>query len=202
MPRARRRALTGLARALADGELILDAGADREQTARRLLALPGIGPWTAAYVAMRALRDPDAFLPTDLGVRHALEALGQDASPAAALRLGERWRPYRAYALQHLWAHAGSGSALRRAQKRTYSRSWPMPASSASRMPSVISWPRTSSSYRSRRSLVLARAARRPGRRVGSAEELEQTGVAELVQVGLGVGPPGVEGLAPAAVSR
>ena len=53
---------------------------------------------------MRALRDPDAFLPSDLGVRHALEQLGQDGRPAAAARLAERWRPYRAYALQHLWA--------------------------------------------------------------------------------------------------
>ena len=53
---------------------------------------------------MRALRDPDAFLPSDLGVRHALEQLGQDGRPAAAAKLAERWRPYRAYALQHLWA--------------------------------------------------------------------------------------------------
>jgi AraC family transcriptional regulator, regulatory protein of adaptative response / DNA-3-methyladenine glycosylase II len=138
MPRARGQALIGLARVLADHELSLDAGADREQTARRLLALPGIGGWTAAYVAMRALRDPDAFMPTDLGVRRALEALGQDGSPAAASRLGERWRPYRAYALQHLWAYAAPGSGLKPDQKRTYSRSWPMPASSASRIPSVL----------------------------------------------------------------
>ena len=68
------------------------------------LALPGIGPWTVAYIAMRALRDPDAFLATDLGVRHALERLGQDGRPAAARTLAERWRPYRAYALQHLWS--------------------------------------------------------------------------------------------------
>jgi AraC family transcriptional regulator of adaptative response / DNA-3-methyladenine glycosylase II len=138
MPRARGRALTGLARALAEGELSLDAGAERERTARRLLDLPGIGGWTAAYVAMRALRDPDAFMPTDLGVRRALEALGQDGRPATAIRLGERWRPYRAYALQHLWSYAAPGSGRRLDQKRTYSRSWPMPASSASRIPSVI----------------------------------------------------------------
>jgi len=104
MPSARGRALLSLAGALADGELVLDAGADRDETRRRLLALPGIGPWTAAYVALRALRDPDAFLPTDLGVRRALELLGQDGRPAAAERLAERWRPYRAYAVQHLWA--------------------------------------------------------------------------------------------------
>ena len=53
---------------------------------------------------MRALRDPDAFLPSDLGVRHALERLGNDGRPAAAEREAQRWRPYRAYALQYLWA--------------------------------------------------------------------------------------------------
>jgi AraC family transcriptional regulator of adaptative response / DNA-3-methyladenine glycosylase II len=104
MPAARRRALLGLAGALARGELVLDPEADRETARARLLALPGIGPWTADYVAMRALRDPDAFLPTDLGVRHALERLGEDGRPGAAARLAERWRPYRAYAVQHLWA--------------------------------------------------------------------------------------------------
>ena len=104
MPRARRRALLALAAALAGGELTLDAGARRDEARRRLSALPGIGPWTVEYVAMRALRDPDAFPAADLGVRRALEQLGQDGRPAAAQRLAERWRPYRAYAVQHLWA--------------------------------------------------------------------------------------------------
>ena len=61
-----------------------------------LISLPGIGPWTQAYVAMRALRDRDAWLPTDLGVRHALARIGHDGD-------AERWRPYRAYAVVHLW---------------------------------------------------------------------------------------------------
>jgi AraC family transcriptional regulator of adaptative response / DNA-3-methyladenine glycosylase II len=104
MPRARARALSGLARALAEGELVLDVGVAREEARDRLLALPGIGPWTSEYIAMRALRDPDAYLPTDLGVRRALEALGCDGRPAAAQAVAERWRPYRAYAVQHLWA--------------------------------------------------------------------------------------------------
>jgi AraC family transcriptional regulator, regulatory protein of adaptative response / DNA-3-methyladenine glycosylase II len=104
MPVARRRALLGLTAALANDELVIDTGADRTQTRDRLLALPGIGPWTAEYIAMRALRDPDAFLPSDLGVRHALEQLGHDGEPASATKLAERWRPYRAYAVQHLWA--------------------------------------------------------------------------------------------------
>jgi AraC family transcriptional regulator of adaptative response / DNA-3-methyladenine glycosylase II len=104
MPASRTRALTTLAGALATGQLVLDPGADRNEARRRLLELPGIGPWTADYVAMRALRDPDAFLASDLGVRHALQRMGRDGRPSAATALAERWRPYRAYAQQHLWA--------------------------------------------------------------------------------------------------
>ncbi|MET0128839.1 MAG: AlkA N-terminal domain-containing protein [Solirubrobacterales bacterium] len=102
MPRSRARALAGLAGALAAGELVLDR-ADPAAVRARMLALPGIGPWTATYVEMRALGNRDAFLATDLGVRRALEGLGLDGSPRAAEELAERWRPYRAYALQHLW---------------------------------------------------------------------------------------------------
>jgi AraC family transcriptional regulator of adaptative response / DNA-3-methyladenine glycosylase II len=108
LPESRRRALKTLASALAEGKVALDAGAEREEARRRLAELPGIGPWTVGYVAMRALRDPDTFLPTDLGVRHALERLGRDARPLAAERLADRWRPYRASAVMHLW---GSGLA-------------------------------------------------------------------------------------------
>jgi AraC family transcriptional regulator of adaptative response / DNA-3-methyladenine glycosylase II len=111
MPAARQRAVTGLAGALARGEVVLAPGADREEARRRLLALPGIGPWTANYIGMRALRDPDAFLAADLGVRHALKRLGRDDRPAAAERVAERWRPYRAYAVQHLWASLADGAA-------------------------------------------------------------------------------------------
>ena len=96
---------SGLARAIDDGELVLDGGADRDEVGRTLLALPGIGQWTAGYVAMRELRDPDAFLPGDAGVRRSLVSLGRDGSPREAAELAERWRPYRAYALQHLWSH-------------------------------------------------------------------------------------------------
>ena len=103
MPRARAAALVGLCRALADGELRLDAGADRTEARRRLLALPGIGPWTAGYVAMRALGDPDVFLAEDLGVRHALRRLGGPDDPRAARALAEAWAPWRSYASQHLW---------------------------------------------------------------------------------------------------
>ena len=104
MPRSRARALVGLATALASGTLSLDPGASRDDAEARLLALPGIGPWTAGCIRMRALSDPDAFLPTDAGVRHGLAALGVGSDPASAARHAEGWRPWRSYALQHLWA--------------------------------------------------------------------------------------------------
>ncbi len=111
MPWSRRRALIGLATAIADGEVVLDTDyLDTAEIQLRLLALPGIGPWTVAYIAMRALRDADAFMPTDLGVRHGLERLGRDGSPAGASAVAEGWRPYRAYATQHLWAQLASPS--------------------------------------------------------------------------------------------
>ena len=102
MPRARGRALVGLCRALAGGEVRLDRGADRAEVRASLLALPGIGPWTADYVAMRALGDPDVFLPTDIGVRRALTGLGRDPGEVAVL--SPRWRPWRSYALMQLWS--------------------------------------------------------------------------------------------------
>jgi len=103
MPKARLTALHGLARALDDGTLDLHPGADRAQTERQLLELPGIGPWTASYLALRALRDPDVFLPTDVGVRHALRRLGEPADPVSAAARAEAWRPWRSYALLQLW---------------------------------------------------------------------------------------------------
>jgi AraC family transcriptional regulator of adaptative response / DNA-3-methyladenine glycosylase II len=102
MPRTRRATVLTLARALADGGVELGPGVDRARARAQLLALPGIGPWTVEVVAMRALGDPDAFLPTDLGVRLAAKALG--LTDAALLARAERWAPYRAYAVQHLWA--------------------------------------------------------------------------------------------------
>ena len=120
MPRSRALALTGLAAALASGELSLDPGAERDRAEAVLLALPGIGPWTASYIRMRALSDPDAFLPTDVGVLDALSRLGALAERAgtaargaaararnakAAAALAESWRPWRSYAVHHLWAY-------------------------------------------------------------------------------------------------
>jgi AraC family transcriptional regulator, regulatory protein of adaptative response / DNA-3-methyladenine glycosylase II len=100
LPASRRRTLLALAGALASGNLDVGPGADRDRVRADLLALPGIGPWTVEAVAMRALGDPDAFLPTDLGVVAAARTLGIDD----LVRRGERWAPWRAYAVQHLWA--------------------------------------------------------------------------------------------------
>ncbi len=100
MPRSRALALTGLAAALDDGQVRLDRSSDRAETRAALLALPGIGPWTADYVAMRALGDPDVFLPTDIGVRNAAARLGIDD----VAERSEDWRPWRSYALMRLWS--------------------------------------------------------------------------------------------------
>src|SRR5579872_766235 len=101
--RARAETLRSLASAVARREIRLDRGADRQEVEAHLLALPGIGPWTASYIAMRALGDPDAFLPGDLGVRRAAEQLGLDSSPRRLEAYAERWRPWRAYAVLYLW---------------------------------------------------------------------------------------------------
>jgi len=98
MPTARAATLQRVGEAVVSGQLVLDAGVDRQAVIEQLVARKGIGPWTAQYVVMRGLGDPDVFLDTDLGVRHALTAL--DLSPDVA----ERWRPWRTYAMHHLWA--------------------------------------------------------------------------------------------------
>ena len=103
MPDSRRRTMAALLEALRSG-LDLSPTADRAVAREWLSSLPGFGPWTVESIAMRALGDPDAFLPTDLGIRLAAEALGLPSTPAALVRRSEVWRPWRAYAVQHLWA--------------------------------------------------------------------------------------------------
>ncbi|WP_431236935.1 AlkA N-terminal domain-containing protein [Mycolicibacterium aichiense] len=103
VPAARRRSVTTLIAALGGGELTLNPGCDWQQARRQLLALPGIGPWTAEIVAMRALGDPDAFPASDLGVRLAAEQLGLPADVRALTAHSAQWRPWRSYAVQHLW---------------------------------------------------------------------------------------------------
>ncbi len=105
LPRARALTVQTLARAVADGDLRLDHRADSERTMAQLCELPGIGDWTAQYIAMRALCDADAFPASDLGV---LRALGV-TRPRDAVAIAEAWRPWRAYAVMHLWRHAATG---------------------------------------------------------------------------------------------
>lgn len=96
MPASRRDTLRRVSEAVLAGEVNLELGADRDELRSQLRAVRGIGPWTADYVAMRS-GDPDGWLPTDLVVMSALARLGLD--PAVA----QRWRPWRAYAMHHLW---------------------------------------------------------------------------------------------------
>lgn len=107
LPQARRRTLSALSAALAGGEIDLDVGSDWEQARARLGALPGLGPWSVETIAMRGLGDPDAFIPGDLGVRAAARTLGLPATPAALTGRAAAWRPWRAYAVQYLWATGG-----------------------------------------------------------------------------------------------
>lgn len=103
MPMSRRRTLTTLIAAMADGAVVLDSGADWNRARAQLTALPGIGPWTTELIAMRGLGDPDAFPATDLGIKLAAKALGLPEKPDALTTFSSRWRPWRAYATQHLW---------------------------------------------------------------------------------------------------
>ena len=105
MPRARIAALRGIAAAAAADPRLFDCDGDLDAKIARLRALPGIGEWTAQYIALRALREPDAFPASDIGLLRALA--GRDRvrpTPAALLARAERWRPWRAHAAQHLWS--------------------------------------------------------------------------------------------------
>jgi AraC family transcriptional regulator of adaptative response / DNA-3-methyladenine glycosylase II len=100
---ARAAALRGFARAVAAGELDLGAFRDLDDAVAMLTRLPGIGDWTAQYLAMRALGEPDAFPAGDLGVRQALQRNGRLPSERETRERAERWRPWRAYAVLALW---------------------------------------------------------------------------------------------------
>jgi AraC family transcriptional regulator, regulatory protein of adaptative response / DNA-3-methyladenine glycosylase II len=102
-PASRRRTVVALIDALTSGEVVLDVGCDWEEARRQLLALPGIGSWTAEVVAMRALGDPDAFPASDGGVRQAAEQLGLPTDTRPLIEHSTRWRPWRSYASQYLW---------------------------------------------------------------------------------------------------
>ncbi|GCE10667.1 DNA-3-methyladenine glycosylase [Tengunoibacter tsumagoiensis] len=102
-------ALQALAHAVLEEGLVLDRNADRERTITQLQKIPGIGPWTVAYIAMRALGDPDAFPLTDLGLKHAFEQQGMLASAKSMEKYSEAWRPWRAYAAHYLWVSLSEG---------------------------------------------------------------------------------------------
>ena len=95
-----------MAQALSDGTLAIDVGESREDLEHRLLTLPGIGPWTAGYIALRVLGSPDVLLTGDLALRQGAARLGLPSEPRALFGYGMRWAPWRSYAGLHLWAAA------------------------------------------------------------------------------------------------
>jgi len=104
MPGARKRALSSLARAAIADPSLFNGGADLEESLATLRALPGVGEWTAQYIAMRALREPDAFPAADVALMRAMEESGARPNAKDLTARAEAWRPWRAYAAQHLWA--------------------------------------------------------------------------------------------------
>jgi AraC family transcriptional regulator of adaptative response / DNA-3-methyladenine glycosylase II len=102
--------IRAIARGMANGSLMMGTGADLEETVARLTKLPGVGAWTAHYIALRALGEPDAFPTGDLGLIRAWEALARREVTAKQLdQLAEAWRPWRAYAALHLWTSLAKG---------------------------------------------------------------------------------------------
>jgi AraC family transcriptional regulator of adaptative response / DNA-3-methyladenine glycosylase II len=117
-PRRRAQAICDAAAAIADGSLIVDSHRGTAELTADLVARPGIGPWTAGYVAMRLLPDPDILLTGDLVLRAGAALLGLPAQPAELARRGARWSPFRSYAGMHLWRAALTDTARRRADAR------------------------------------------------------------------------------------
>lgn len=110
MPKARGRTLSGVAQALLDDPELFEPKASLKEGVARLVALPGIGDWTAQYIAMRQMREADAFASGDIGLINALAALeGGPVSARQLLARAEAWRPLRAYAAQHLWTSLSRG---------------------------------------------------------------------------------------------
>jgi AraC family transcriptional regulator of adaptative response / DNA-3-methyladenine glycosylase II len=105
VPRARARALSALATEVVGDTTVLSAGQELHEAVRRLRLLPGVGEWTAQYIAMRELREPDAFPVADAALlRAASRIAGRAVTTGELLRRAEAWRPFRAYAAIHLWA--------------------------------------------------------------------------------------------------
>ena len=128
----RQATLRALAAACAAGRLSLDPGADPEETAARLAELPGVGPWTVAYILMRT-GDPDAFPGSDLGLRRAMQRLGLEPGRA------DRWRPWRAYAALHLWASLAGPPGVAELATQSESSTRAEPATQAEPVPQTVS---------------------------------------------------------------
>ena len=112
IPMARARALVGFSNALATGKICLDAGVDRVEAVKAMELLPGIGPWTASYVCMRSLSDPDVFLATDLAVRQGARRMNLPVEQKPLDSYAQAWRPWRSYATHHLWGSQSMKTTL------------------------------------------------------------------------------------------
>ncbi|MCP5051205.1 MAG: DNA-3-methyladenine glycosylase 2 family protein [bacterium] len=111
IPGKRAKTITMLAEKVADGDIVLEGNVQPETVKRRLMEIPGIGQWTTEYIAMRALREPDAFPGTDLAIKRELEEIGPGPSAGTRLQTGGRpdvWRPWRSYAAMYLWKNYGT----------------------------------------------------------------------------------------------
>ncbi len=123
MPRARALTISHLAQAALVDRTLFERSASLEEAVEKLCEVPGIGNWTAQYIAIRALREPDAFPASDIGLLRALTENGVRPTPQAVAARAEAWRPWRAYAAQHLWAHDAAPSPARQERKiETYPR--------------------------------------------------------------------------------
>lgn len=118
LPASRANALVALAQAVAGDDLVLNPTADREQAKDQLCAIRGIGPWTATIVALRALHSPDEFSSGDLALRRAAESIGLPGDASELQRHADRWRPWRSYAMHHLWAEYANPSNQEAARDR------------------------------------------------------------------------------------
>jgi AraC family transcriptional regulator of adaptative response / DNA-3-methyladenine glycosylase II len=119
MTGARAKCLAGLAAAFSNDRNLFDPGRDLENAVARLRELPGVGEWTAQYIAMRALGECDAFLAADVGLQRGFAALGQRLTAPKLLARAERWRPWRAYAMAYLWT-ANADAARASLNKERY----------------------------------------------------------------------------------
>jgi AraC family transcriptional regulator of adaptative response / DNA-3-methyladenine glycosylase II len=133
MPGRRAATLSAVAAAVVADPHVFAAGRGLEEAVAALSALPGIGEWTAQYIAMRQLREPDAFPAADIGLMRAMAgADGVRPSAAALLVRAEPWRPWRAYAAQHLWqAPDGAAGHAPSSQKRRLPKSGARPESAS-----------------------------------------------------------------------